>query len=123
VAQVVVFLVAVLLAGCSSSAAAPTAPSAPTSALAKPAAPTAAPQPPVPTAAPTPAPAPRGAGEAAPQGADCPAAYPIKGDISSATGDRIYHLPGGQFYAVTQPDACFATHTDAEAAGFRASER
>jgi hypothetical protein len=98
VVRVVVFLAAMLLAGCSSSAVTP-------------------------TAAPTAAPAPRGAGEAAPQGADCPAAYPVKGDISSATGDRIYHVPGGQFYAVTQPDACFATPTDAEAAGFRASER
>ena len=103
-ARVVVFLAAMLLAGCLPSAAPPTAPSAPTS-------------------APTTAPAPRGVGEAAPQGADCPAAYPVKGDISSATGDRIYHVPGGQFYAVTQPDACFATPTDAEAAGFRASER
>ena len=123
VVRALVLVVAVLAAGCSPSAATPTAPSAPTSPPAKPAAPTAAPQPAVPTAAPTPEPAPRGAGEAAPQGADCPAAYPVKGDISSATGDRIYHVPGGQFYAVTQPDACFATPTDAEAAGFRASER
>jgi hypothetical protein len=129
VVRVVVFLAAMLVFGCSSSASTPTAPPAPTSAPAKPAAPTATPvptaalQPAVPTAAPTAAPAPRGAGEAAPQGAECPAAYPVKGDISSATGDRIYHVPGGQFYAVTQPDACFATPTDAEAAGFRASER
>jgi micrococcal nuclease len=95
VVQIVVLLVAMLVSGCSSSAATPTAP----------------------------APAPQGAGETAPQGADCPATYPIKGDISSATGDRIYHVPGSQSYAVTQPEACFATPTDAEAAGFRASGR
>lgn len=52
----------------------------------------------------------------------CPATQPIKGNINDA-GEHIYHVPGGASYAVTQPELCFATTVDAEAAGFRASQR
>jgi hypothetical protein len=57
-----------------------------------------------------------------PQGKDCPVEYPIKGNFSSS-GEKIYHVPGGQFYNRTNPERCFATAADARAAGFRASQR
>lgn len=59
---------------------------------------------------------------AAPQGSACPATHPIKGNKSSS-GEMIYHAPNGQFYSRTQPEACFATGADAQAAGYRASQR
>jgi micrococcal nuclease len=51
----------------------------------------------------------------------------IKGNISSE-GERIYHVPGGQFYAVTKISTAkgerwFCTEEQARAAGWRASER
>lgn len=56
-----------------------------------------------------------------PQGYNCPAGYPIKGNHSSS-GELIYHVPGGQFYERTNPEECFATERDARAAGYRASK-
>jgi hypothetical protein len=50
---------------------------------------------------------------------DCPADHPVKGNIP-ASGDRIYHVPGRASYNATDPERCFATAADAEAAGFRA---
>jgi alanine dehydrogenase len=50
---------------------------------------------------------------------DCPSEFPIKGNASSG----IYHVPEGGSYGRTIPEFCFATAADAEAAGFRASER
>lgn len=49
----------------------------------------------------------------------------IKGNINSR-GDRIYHVPGGQYYAATVVDESsgerwFCSARDAEAAGFRAA--
>lgn len=55
-------------------------------------------------------------------GYDCPSGYPIKGNISSS-GEKIYHVPSGQFYSRTKPEYCFKTTADAERAGFRASKR
>ncbi|MBB6447811.1 thermonuclease family protein [Bacillus benzoevorans] len=51
----------------------------------------------------------------------------IKGNISSR-GDKIYHMPGQQYYDVTQIDPSkgeqyFCSREDAEQAGFRASQR
>ena len=51
----------------------------------------------------------------------------IKGNISSS-GEKIYHVPGGQYYAVTQIDASkgekwFCTEDEARAAGWRRSLR
>jgi hypothetical protein len=51
----------------------------------------------------------------------------IKGNVNSS-GDRIYHMPGGQFYDGTdikpeEGDRWFCTSAEAEAAGFRASQR
>ncbi len=51
----------------------------------------------------------------------------IKGNISSR-GDKIYHMPGQQYYDVTQIDLSkgeqyFCSREEAEQAGFRASKR
>jgi hypothetical protein len=64
-------------------------------------------------------PAPGGAGRASPSGMTCPASHPIKGNRSS----MIYHRPGAEFYEQTRPEDCFASPADAEAAGYRASQR
>lgn len=45
----------------------------------------------------------------------------IKGNISSKS--KIYHMPGGAFYEKTQPEQCFATEAEAQAAGFVKSKR
>ena len=58
---------------------------------------------------------------------DCPASHPIKGNnegrIEERPLDPIYHVPGSRWYAVTDPEECFATVPDAEAAGYRAPRR
>ncbi|WP_338472632.1 thermonuclease family protein [Niallia sp. XMNu-256] len=51
----------------------------------------------------------------------------IKGNISSS-GEKIYHMPGQQYYEVTQIDLSkgeqyFCSQKEAEQAGFRASQR
>ena len=51
-------------------------------------------------------------------GTDCASDKPIKGNASS----KIYHIPGSSGYASTIPEACFATETEAEAAGYRKSK-
>ena len=71
---------------------------------------------PVPATAPAPA---TGSGRAAPTGMICPGSHPIKGNRTS----MIYHLPGGEFYDATGPEECFASPADAEAAGYRRSQR
>lgn len=59
------------------------------------------------------------AGRAAPNGMECPATHPLKGNRQT----MIYHQPGGEFYAATRPEDCFATPADAESAGYRRSQR
>ena len=49
---------------------------------------------------------------------DCPRSAPIKGNQSG-----LYHVPGGAYYEVTNPEECFATPAAAEAAGYEASSR
>jgi micrococcal nuclease len=56
-------------------------------------------------------------------GYDCPSGYPIKGNLTTSSGDQIYHVPGGQYYGATKPEECFATEADARAAGYRRSQR
>ncbi|PLS15998.1 nuclease [Bacillus sp. M6-12] len=46
----------------------------------------------------------------------------IKGNISSS-GEKIYHVPGGQHYEITKAEEMFCTKEEAEAAGYRASMR
>ena len=62
---------------------------------------------------------PSGGGAVAPISEDdCPQNAPIKGNQSG-----LYHVPGGAYYDVTNPEECFATAADAEAAGYEASSR
>lgn len=54
----------------------------------------------------------------------CP--YVIKGNISFNTGERIYHVPGGNFYNATvispsQGERWFCSEQEARAAGWRRS--
>lgn len=46
----------------------------------------------------------------------------IKGNINSK-GEKIYHMPNGQFYDVTKPEEWFATEEEAQAAGYRKSKK
>ncbi|NEU29733.1 thermonuclease family protein [bacterium LRH843] len=46
----------------------------------------------------------------------------IKGNLNSK-GERIYHVPDGQYYVQTIPEELFCTEEEAEAAGFRKSKR
>ncbi|ANC32870.1 hypothetical protein [Isoptericola dokdonensis] len=48
---------------------------------------------------------------------DCPGWAPIKGNQSG-----IYHVPGGRWYDVTNPEECFTTESAAVNAGYRASK-
>ncbi|MDR2996666.1 MAG: hypothetical protein LBU78_00940, partial [Microbacterium sp.] len=52
---------------------------------------------------------------------NCPAWAPIKGNQGS--NGWIYHVPGGAYYAKTNPEECFRTEADAKAAGYRRSQR
>jgi hypothetical protein len=52
----------------------------------------------------------------------------IKGNVSFTTGERIYHVPGGDYYAATVISAAygerwFCTEADARASGWRRSYR
>lgn len=49
----------------------------------------------------------------------CPRGQPVKGNELS----MIAHSPGQQSYLVTSPEQCFATLSDAVAAGFRPAKR
>ena len=53
----------------------------------------------------------------------CPASHPIKGNLTTGTGECIYHLRGGAFYSKTKPERCFATEDEARQAGCRRSKR
>jgi micrococcal nuclease len=45
----------------------------------------------------------------------------IKGNINSK-GNKIYHIPSGQYYEITKPEEMFCTEKDAQDAGFRKSQ-
>jgi hypothetical protein len=52
----------------------------------------------------------------------------IKGNISVERGERIYHVPGGEYYSRTRIDTSrgehwFCTEAEARAAGWRKSRR
>jgi len=49
----------------------------------------------------------------------CPSWAPIKGNSDS----MIYHVPGGAYYAKTNPEECFNSESAARAAGYRKSLR
>ena len=58
---------------------------------------------------------------------DCPASHPVKGNNAGRVEERpldpIYHVPESRWYAATDPEDCFASAADAEAAGYRAPLR
>jgi hypothetical protein len=58
----------------------------------------------------------------------CPEGRMIKGNVSQNTNEKIYHVPGGQFYDETVigdevGEKCFSSSDEAERAGFRSSLR
>lgn len=69
------------------------------------------------------------AGSGCPKGcAAPPPGCDVKGNISTKTGERIYHLPGQSFYdeTIISPDrgeAWFCTEAEARANGWRKSKR
>ncbi|MED2729318.1 hypothetical protein P4217_28645, partial [Bacillus thuringiensis] len=46
----------------------------------------------------------------------------IKGNKNSK-GEKIYHIPGQQFYDKTNAEEMFCSEADAQAAGYRASKK
>jgi endonuclease YncB( thermonuclease family) len=70
-----------------------------------------------PAPAPAPAPTPSGDTTSYPPASlnTCPSYAPIKGNADS----MIYHMPGQRYYAVTNPEECFATEAAAQAHGYR----
>ena len=46
----------------------------------------------------------------------------IKGNKNSR-GEKIYHMPGQQFYDKTNAEETFCSEADAKAAGYRASKK
>lgn len=71
--------------------------------------------------------------EPEPDGCPCGCEFPppdceVKGNISYRTGERIYHLPGQQYYEKTVIDPAdgerwFCTEAEARANGWRKSKR
>jgi hypothetical protein len=120
-----VLLVAMLLLraqGSGAPGARPPRPSPPPPYITEPPAPVQVEAPPVQVSAETVDPGcPRGCA-APPPGCD------VKGNISTKTGERIYHLPGQHFYdkTIISPDrgeAWFCTEAEARANGWRKSKR
>jgi hypothetical protein len=77
--------------------------------------------PPMPQSAPSPSGCPQGC-------VSPPTGCPIKGNVSTDTRERIYHVPGGQFYSETIIDASrgerwFCTEEEARNNGWRRSLR
>lgn len=46
----------------------------------------------------------------------------IKGNKNSR-GEKIYHMPGQQFYDKTKAEEMFCSEADAKSAGYRASKK
>ena len=51
----------------------------------------------------------------APVSGECPEGYPVKANDNS----KIFHVPGGRFYARTVAERCYADAQDAVADGYR----
>ena len=52
----------------------------------------------------------------------CPISHPVKG-AANPNGERLYHLPGGEAYAKTQPERCYANAEEAREDGTRRAQR
>jgi hypothetical protein len=54
----------------------------------------------------------------------CPATHPIKGNITTYSGEPcIYHPPAGAFYGETKPEWCCASVEEPRQDGCRASKQ
>jgi len=60
--------------------------------------------------------------EGQPINGECPADFPVKGNINDED-EKIFHVPGQQFYDRVRAERCFATPDAAKSEGFRASMR
>jgi len=49
----------------------------------------------------------------------CPESHPIKGYVSTESGARVYHVPGGRFYEEASPERCYASDEEARRDGSR----
>jgi len=54
----------------------------------------------------------------------CPISHPVKGAVNpSNSGERLFYVPGGEAYAKTQPDRCYANAEEAREDGTRRAQR
>jgi micrococcal nuclease len=53
----------------------------------------------------------------------CPISHPVKGTLVPGTNERVYYMPGGDGYAKTQPDRCYANAEEAREDGGRRAQR
>lgn len=53
----------------------------------------------------------------------CPSWAPVKGNVNSSRGTKIYHVPGSTYYSRTNPEECFSNASAAQRAGYRAPLR
>ncbi|HKZ06728.1 MAG TPA: thermonuclease family protein [Methylomirabilota bacterium] len=53
----------------------------------------------------------------------CPISHPVKGALLHGTNERVFHLPGGEGYAKTQPDRCYQNAEEAREDGGRRAQR
>lgn len=43
----------------------------------------------------------------------CPFTHPIKGNLTTESGECIFHTPESPYYSQTKPEVCFAEEPDA----------
>ena len=53
----------------------------------------------------------------------CPISHPVKGARLSSTNERVFYMPGGEGYAKTQPERCYANAEEAREDGGRRAQR
>jgi micrococcal nuclease len=53
----------------------------------------------------------------------CPISHPVKGALLPGTNERVFHMPGGEGYAKTQPDRCYQNAEEAREDGGRRAQR
>ena len=54
----------------------------------------------------------------------CPISHPVKGAANPSNSvERLYHVPGGEAYAKTQPDRCYTNAEEAREDGTRRAQR
>jgi micrococcal nuclease len=53
----------------------------------------------------------------------CPISHPVKGALLQGSTERVFHMPGGEGYAKTQPDRCYANAEEAREDGGRRAQR